>query len=72
MKAKVTFSTTEYETGHGRKPRGRGAWGFRFDDGPETFWHNGTYGEAKRAARVAAQATAAEHGLHEIWVDVLS
>ena len=54
----MEFLTTDYEFAHGRKPKGRGGWYFstertpNFDD-PNTFFSaNGTYGEAKKAARV--------------------
>jgi hypothetical protein len=53
----VEVTTREFESAHGKRPSGRGTWGFcpsRFynDDQYLThvFWYNGLYSDAKRAA----------------------
>lgn len=51
----IEFITTEFEMSHGRAPRGYGSWAFEIEGRAETFWHTGTYAEARRAARVEAQ-----------------
>lgn len=52
---KVEVSTSEFEFAHGRKPRGRGGWGFFFGDdrAAEVEWAPGggiLYADAKRWA----------------------
>lgn len=56
----VRFDYTEYESNHGRAPRGRGSWGFvdaKHANSPDylkfVYWAPaGTFTEAKRAAAV--------------------
>lgn len=67
----VSFSTREYESDHGSKPRGIGNWAFcavehaRKDDYiSHVKWFHASYGFAKRAA---AQAFAAE-GVSDVVV----
>ena len=59
----MEVNTNQFEFSHGRKPRGRGNWGFEFRRSPNedhlTFWHMGTYSEAKRAAVREAKACGA-------------
>ena len=48
-----TFSTTEFEFSHGRKPRGFGSWGFapkgQRDDMNAWVWvNNATFTEARK------------------------
>ena len=56
---KVEFDTSEFEFSHGRKPRGRGAWAFWFqpntDNVMDAWWANGTYAEARKAAKAEAE-----------------
>ena len=56
---KVKIDTSKYESSHQRKPIGRGGWIFAFGKNPEdqTTWRNfnGTYTEAKKLAKEAAQ-----------------
>ncbi len=58
----LDFETRHYEMAHGKAPRGRGMWAFELRNGRTVvapmFWHNGTYGEAKRAARAHFSAPA--------------
>lgn len=68
---RVLFSTREYESNHGARPRGRGLWGFIVADKwnannylDYVKWFPGTYGEAKRAA---AKAFAAD-GISDVVV----
>lgn len=49
----VEISTGRYEQAHHRKPRGYRLWYFALP-GDTTFCFTGTYGEARRAAAVAA------------------
>jgi hypothetical protein len=58
----VEVRTTLYEFAHGKKPRGEGQWAFKI--GYRTFWSQGTYAQAKRAA----QAEAASQGVGLVWV----
>jgi len=44
-----TFSTTQFELAHGRKPRGWGQWAFINKSTGETFFSTGTFTEAKKA-----------------------
>ena len=60
----VHFRSAAYEAAHGKMPRGRGTWAFdirnafyanrHLSNMPgeffETFYHNGTYAEARQAA----------------------
>lgn len=43
----VVFLMREYTSEHGRAPRGRGYWGFEFED--MEYWTQGTLTEAKKA-----------------------
>lgn len=52
----MKFSTREFEFSHGKKPRGTGTWAFATvaapaPGSPAIFWHNGSFAEAKKAAR---------------------
>ena len=74
----IEFDTHEYEFNHGHSPRGRGGWGFRFigikpltfeeynQEGCRIFWTQGTYTEAKKAARIEAKKAGC------VWVKVCS
>jgi hypothetical protein len=45
------ISTANYEISHGRRPRGRGSWGFENIDTGQEHWHNGNvYGGERIAA----------------------
>lgn len=52
---RMTFDTTAYRHSHGKEPRGEGNWAFSDAFAPGAsdpiFWKNGTYSEAKKAAR---------------------
>lgn len=50
----VEVDTRRYRMSHLREPRGRGGWLFETHDGEILGNFNGTYGEAKRAAQLAA------------------
>ncbi len=43
---KIEFDVIPYVNGHGRNPRGRGAWAFEVEG--HVLWAQGTLGEAKR------------------------
>lgn len=62
--SRSTFTTTEFEWAHGRRPRGRGSWAFRpYDDrdfDSFVFSPSMTYSEAKKWV-------VREHG-HGDWV----
>lgn len=62
----IEVNTREYQFSHGRLPRGRGYWAFRFDGDPEAFWSkpDQTYREALGDARKLAAC----HGATEITV----
>lgn len=47
----VNFNTNAYEFAHGKQPRGDGHWGFSAYASTTIFWAQGSYTEAKRAAR---------------------
>ena len=54
----VDIDSTPYERDHGAKPRGNGSWAFCAYDKyrlvdylPHVYWVNGSFGEARRAAR---------------------
>jgi hypothetical protein len=54
----MEFTTRQYEAAHGRQPRGTGHWAFcpegqyhRDDYLQFVFWAQGTFTDAKRAAR---------------------
>jgi hypothetical protein len=51
----IEFNTSGYRFATGKEPRGGGSWGFsakrNYDSTTDVFWANGTYGEAKKAAR---------------------
>lgn len=55
----IRVDTAPYERSHMKAPRGRGSWAFDLDGerrfAVPLFWHSGTYAEAVRAARLAAQ-----------------
>jgi len=58
--ARVTFdqsSAVDYKFVHGRAPRGKGLWSFELGDHRHwtTFWFDGTYTDAKRAAMKQAR-----------------
>ena len=44
------INTRRYFLSHLKEPRGRGSWLFENQAGEIAFMHNGTYGEAKKAA----------------------
>ena len=53
----MTFSTSQFQAAHGKRPRGKGNWAFidrqyadRDDYLSFVFWHNGMYRDAKAAA----------------------
>ncbi len=46
----VNVSTTDYESAHGKRPRGWGSWAFFIGDETEPLWHTGKYSDAKRMA----------------------
>jgi hypothetical protein len=54
MSPEVEFSTSRYESMHGRKPRGYSLWYFRMPDGA-TFSQEGTFPQAKEAAAAHAR-----------------
>ena len=47
--------TDKFVASHGKKPSGRGLW--LFDISGTQFSHNGSYGDAVKAAKKAATAT---------------
>ena len=47
----IIFDDTQFVNAHGRTPKGRGSWAFEIDGNAEPFWHNGTYAEARKAAK---------------------
>jgi hypothetical protein len=56
--SKMEFITTTFENSHGRKPKGRGLWAFSvamiagdWPSAAHTVFFNGTYTDAKKAAR---------------------
>jgi hypothetical protein len=52
----VTVDTRPYFRSHLREPRGTGSWAFQIGrDEENLFWHNGTYGEARKAAQAEAR-----------------
>jgi hypothetical protein len=55
-----TFSSTQYEFAHGKKPRGFGAWAFFFDrnadDVENAKFFTGSFGDAKKQAMDFARA----------------
>jgi hypothetical protein len=58
---RVRFGTSEYEFAHGRKPRGKGCWGFQFYE--KNDWYtikfapgSLTFADAKRWAIKTAKA----------------
>jgi hypothetical protein len=57
---KTKFDTTSFENSHGRKPRGRGNWGFSFgcdsDDPRHWVFFSGSFTEAKRQAKALADS----------------
>jgi hypothetical protein len=70
MTLKHTVSTREYQLAHGKKPRGRGTWHFRFSVGVGHEWDEELwvargdryYSDAKKQAIQHAQA----HG----WIKI--
>lgn len=54
----VEVDTTEYEFSHGKKPRGRGGWGFEVN-GAVVWAPCSTYGDAVKWARAQASAVGA-------------
>jgi len=53
----MQINTHAYEVAHGKKPRGYGHWAFffrGFDQVKDTFWFQGKYGDAVKAARIEA------------------
>lgn len=56
--ARIEISTSEYQSNHGAKPKGRGSWAFYFGTAHEPWWPAGgsmLYSEACAKARVEAQ-----------------
>jgi hypothetical protein len=64
--AQTTITTTAYEFSHGKRPAGRGYWGFFFNpgdrlsavsDSADLWWATGasTFGEARRQALAEAR-----------------
>jgi hypothetical protein len=49
------IDTNEYVFEHGHAPRGQGTWAFSISGRDETFWHTGTYRDAKKAAIAEAK-----------------
>lgn len=49
----TSIDTSRYFRSHLRAPRGRGSWLFENHHGEVVFMHNGTYGEAVKAAKAA-------------------
>jgi hypothetical protein len=60
----ITVNTTQFEFSHGKAPKGRGSWAFKLGARAELFWHNGTFTEARKAAKAEARRV----GVH--WVEV--
>jgi len=58
--ANITVRTSEYQFSHGKLPRGQGSWAFWMgrdtSDINKALWFNGTYAEAVKQAKLAAQA----------------
>jgi hypothetical protein len=60
--SQVGVSVMDYERSHGKPPRGEGSWAFcmvhpnRADYLDHVLWESGSYGAAKKAARVKAAA----------------
>ena len=64
----MQIQTSRFETSHGRKPRGTGGWWFELSNSTrptapftyptKSFFFNGAFAEARRAAKVAAAAGA--------------
>jgi hypothetical protein len=52
----IEVNTRDYQFAHGKSPRGRGYWAFRFDNDPEAYWSkpDQLYSEALREARTLA------------------
>lgn len=67
---KITFSTTEYELAHGKKPSGRGSWAFYRADTGEGWFASPcqTFTEAKREFLTMIRDRDHGEGLH--WQDL--
>ncbi len=65
----MEFSTREYEREHGKAPKGFGYWGFEFEG--YTFWHSGTYTQAKKACRTDVKAKAPNDYQGYVIINVL-
>ena len=57
--AAITVRTSEYQSSHGKMPRGQGSWAFWMgrdtSDIDKAHWFNGTYAEAVKQAKRMAQ-----------------
>jgi len=49
--ARARIDTRQYQASHVHTPRGRGLWGFENAKTHEIVWIDGTYTEAREAAR---------------------
>jgi hypothetical protein len=60
----IDVDTSEFESSHGKKPRGRGDWAFGFTRRArmeDLFWvYNQPYGAAVKAAKAKARALGAD------------
>lgn len=56
---KIPVSTTEYQSSHGKLPRGYGYWAFfptGTRKGEDAIWQHGSFGAAKKQAQIVADA----------------
>lgn len=63
----VHVNTNDFEFAHGKQPRGNGSWAFFFArraDVNTAFWFNGSYADAKKAAKEEAK----RRGFDEVFV----
>lgn len=61
MNTYCSYSTSRYESSHGRSPRGTGGWAFAFNrDYNEPRFYNGSYTECRQAAMRDARAQGAQ------------
>ena len=65
----IDFTDREYLRDHGRKPKGRGFWGFEFEG--YQFWATGTLTEAKKACRAEVKRLAPEGYTGFVIVNIL-
>lgn len=66
MPRRIEVNTREYECSHGKTPRGRGYWAFKFDDDPEPYWSKPD--QLYSQALGDAHKLAVSHGASEITV----